>query len=648
MLKNLEERWRISEHVQPLTLPRLLNALRWLVPLLILLASALHESILAWLLPRTDTRFHAWLPVLVYSLTGTVAVWFGLGTLARIMEEKERAAQELREAYDHLAENHRRLLAMYDIGREIASAADLQHVLEMAARAPVSLLNARGAGVFTFDEEQNRLNLEMVWGLSDEYVRRMQERVDLGVVAERCRNCEILAAKVSEDCPLFEGMKDVAQKEGIYSLACLPFGSRGKRDGIITAYFDTPHPPPADEMYLLSVIAAEIAGTLESLRLRDRQMASMYAVEHLAEEAREEESLWREILEVTLRGWEVSRGAILIPQGDGRGYRWLVQGINMDETSALRKGIEHITQRVLETHAPYIVPDTRATPDLHRLLPGIGAVVGIPLATGVEILAVMVMLSEKHGYFRGHQAPFFLSVGYHAGLAVNNARLRERVEHLAAIEERYRISREIHDGLAQSLSFIGWRLDRAENLLRKGEWEKLSEELEDIRSALRDAYQDVREAIDGLRMEIDHPQGLAGALVEYARDFEQRTGIRVLIESDMHGGDVPHEVGLHLLRIVQEGLTNVRKHAEASQVLIRLVRQPEQVELEVIDNGRGFDTEAPISRTHIGLSSMRERVRKLGGTFTLVSQPGTGTRIRVVIPLQGDGHLTRPPEVVSP
>lgn len=647
MLRKITGHSSITKYVRSLSLPRLLYALRWLVPLFIFVASALHETLLALLLPRIDVRFHAWVPVLVYTLTGSVAVWFGLGALAHIMQEKERAAQELQEAYNHLSENHRRLLAMHDIGREIASAADLQHVLEMAARAPVSLLNARGSGVFTFDEERNRLNLEMVWGLSDEYVRRMYERIDLGLVAERCRNCEILEAKVSEDCPLFEGMRDVAKKEGIHSLACLPFGSRGKRDGIITAYFDTPTPPPESEMYLLSVIAAEIAGTLESLRLRDRQMASMFAVEHLAEEEQNEDNLWREILEVTLRGWDVSRGAILIPQGNGQGYRWLVQGIDLAAEPSLQKGIEFVAKRVLNTHAPYIVPDIRAVHDLQSSFPGVGGVVGIPLATGVTILAVMVMLSEKPGHFRGHQAPFFLSVGYHAGLAVNNARLRERVEHLAAIEERYRISREIHDGLAQSLSLIGWRLDRAGNLLRKGKWEKLAEELEDIRAALRDAYQDVREAIDGLRVEINHPQGLAGALSEYVKDFERRTGIRVLVESDTRAGSIPQEVGVHLMRIVQEGLTNVRKHAEASEVFVRLVRGPAHIELEIIDDGRGFDTEAPVGRTHVGLSSMRERVNKLGGTFTLVSRPGAGTRIRVVIPLQENTFPARLHEVVG-
>ena len=634
---------------------RALVALRWLVPVLIFLASAVHETVLAWLLPRTDARFHSWMPVIVYGVTGSVAVWWGLGVLLRIMDERERAMTELRAAYDHLAETHRRLLAVYDIGREIASAADMGRVLEIAARAPVSLLNARGTGVFTFDEEQERLHLEMTWGLSDDYVRRMRERLDAGVLAERCRTCEVLRANISGDCPLFEGLKDIARQEGIRSLACLPFGSRGKRDGILTAYFETPSPPSESEMYLLSVVAAEIASVLESIRLRDRQVASMFALEHLGEAAREEEDLWREVLDITLNAWGVSSGVVLVPQQEGEGFRWVSRGL-AELSAEHREAIARLARRVRETHAPLVVPDTSASDEFVPLRDTAAGLAAVPIMTGSDVLAVMVLLADTPGHFRGHHAPFFMSIGYHAGLAMNNARLRARVEHLAMVEERYRISREIHDGLAQSLILIGWRLDRAAHLVRKGEWERLEEEISDIHAALRDAYQDVREAIDGLRMPVDHPAGLAGMLDEYAREFERRSGIAVQVESTAAGGQIPPGVAMHLLRVVQEALTNVRKHARASRVDIRLKQTAQSVELEIVDNGRGFDPDAPRSRRHVGLSSMRERVRKLGGTFALHSRPGQGTRISVMVPLpagnvpqraRADAHAPVPTTLTS-
>ncbi len=611
---------------------RLLLFLRWLVPVLIFLASALHEMALAWLLPRTSERFHSLLPVLVYGVTGSVAVWFGLGALLRIMGEREAAVRELQAAYEHLSRTHRRLLAMYDIGREIASAADMQRVLEIAARAPVSLLNARGASIFTFDEDNDRLHLDVALGLSDEYVRRLRAQVEAGIPADRCRSCEILRANVSGDCPLFQDMRDVAAREGIRSLACLPFGSGGKRDGILTAFFATPQAPPEHEMYTLSLVAAEIAGVLDSLRLRDRQMASMYALEHLGEAEENEEVLWQEVLRVTLSGWEVQRGVILIPTEQPSTYRWLAAGFDVEESPQLREAIVRVAESVMASHAPYVVPDVRAAAEF-KALHGVGGLAAVPLLTGTDLLAVMVLLADQPGHFRAHHAPILLSIGYHAGLAVNNARLRARVEHLAVLEERYRISREIHDGLAQSLSLVGWRLDRARNLLERGEWDKLGKELVDIRAALRDAYQDVREAIDGLRLRIDHPEGLGGTLAEYAREFEARTGIHVRLNSNVPAGSIPQDVAMHLVRVVQEGLTNVRKHAAASQVEIHLTRLPGRVELEIVDDGQGFDPSVPRGRGHVGLSSMRERVRKLGGTFTLVSRPGAGTRISVVIPL---------------
>ncbi len=613
---------------------RALAVVRWLVPVLIFMASSLHEMILAWLLPRTDPRFHAWMPVIVYGVTGSVAVWWGVGVLIRTMEERERAVEELRSAYENLAETHRRLLAVYDIGREIASAADMGRVLEIAARAPVSLLNARGAGVFTFDEDRNRLHLEMVWGLSDEYVRQMRERVDLGLVADRCRSCEVLRANVSGDCPLFEGMKEIARREGIHSLACLPFGSGGRRDGILTAYFASPSPPSESEMYLLSVVAAEIASVLESLRLRDRQMTSMFALEQLVDVAEDETQLWQEMLDITLRAWNVQRGAILVPDESHTTFRWFPHGLE-GMSAATRERLSGLAARVLETRTPYVVPDTGTSGEFRALRDFAAGIAAIPLITGSDVLAIMILLADTPGHFRGHHVPFFLSIGYHAGLALSNTRLRAQIEHLAVLEERYRISREIHDGLAQSLSFIGWRIDRAGSMLRKKDWERLERELSEIRAALRDAYQDVREAIDGLRMPVEHPGGLAGSLAEYARDFEERTGIRVKVESSLEPEEIPPEISMHLLRVAQEALTNVRKHAQASQVSIRLIRKHNEVELDIEDDGRGFNPDAPRSRSHVGLLSMRERVHKLGGTFTLLSRPGAGTRISVVVPLVG-------------
>ena len=624
---------KVNRQRAPAQLYRYLFRLRWLVPLFILAASGLHEMLLSILSPQVAERYPMWLPVVVYGATGSVVAWFGLGWLARLMREREEAEEELRAAYEHLSETHRRLLAIHDIGREIASAADMQQVLEVAARAPISLVNAKGTSVITFDPERNLLHLDVAWGLSDVYVRRLREQLESGVLADRCRSCDVLTAHVSGDCPLFEGMRDVAQREGIQSLVCLPFGRGERREGIITAYLDTPNAPPEDQVHLLGIVAAEIASVLESIRLRDQQVEALYAFEGMAHYRTDEEHLLAQVLEVTLQGWNLQRGAIFIPNRGEEDLCCVTRKAIGEVDGPLMALLRRVADRAYTTRAPYVVPDVHRSPLRSLAVPeDVGSVAAVPLFAGQEVLAILVIVSEMSGYFRQQHAPFFLAVGHHAGLAISNARLQAQVEQLAVLEERYRISREIHDGLAQSLSFIGWRLDRASSLIRQHQWNQAARELEEIRQALRDAYLDVRESIDGLRLNVDHPGGFLGALADYVANFRERTGLDVVLEEHTETGEIPDEIGVHLMRIVQEGLTNVRKHAQAKHVTVRLSEWPDRVELDIMDDGAGFDPDAPRPSSHVGLSSMRERVHTLGGTFTLVSRPGAGTRISVIVP----------------
>ena len=614
-----------------------IRQIRWLIPPFVFLGAAIHEIILLLVL-HPGPGYPLWVPVLLYGLTGSVVTWWGLGHLAKLSEERERAKAELQAAYDRLAETHRQLLAMHDIGREIASAEDLQHVLEVAARAPVSLINARGSTVVTFDEKKRQLQLDVAWGLSNRYLEKLRERLDEGIPMERCRTCTVLAAHVDSNCPLFDGLQDVAKREGIHSLACLPFGRGEKREGIITAYFPDPEGPPENQLQIFNIVATEIVSALESARLRDQHLEAIYALEHLPERHPDLDALLSHILDITLMGWDVPCGAIfLVEEGRLTPDPAVLHCPSPLEEDAL-EFVRAVARHALADKAPYVVPDTR-----HTSMPGatasdrIRSAAAIPLVAGQEVVGVLLMFSDVRGYFRAHHAPFFTSVGHHAGLALRNAQLRSQVQHMAVLEERYRLSREIHDGLAQTLSVIGWRLDRAAMLLRKGDHPALEKELEDIRQELRAAYMDVRQAIDGLRLDLNHPGGLYGALSAYVQDFSQRMEIEVTLEKEGPVDEIPADVGVQLLRIVQESLANVRKHARARHVHIRLSHRESAIELYIEDDGVGFDPRQPRHRSRVGLSSIRERAERLGGTFTLSSRPGAGTRILVVIPRKGEG-----------
>ena len=161
------------------------NAVLAIVSVVFVIQLALLALVL-WLPGRSNV----WVAVGLIGLAGTLAAWLALGWFAGQMTRQRRTADELRQAYAKLAETHRQLLAVHDIGKEIASAADIQQVLELAARAPTHLAGAQGSAVVMFDEKQERLRLDMAWGLSDAYVTGFRQRIDLGVPAERCQTVQ--------------------------------------------------------------------------------------------------------------------------------------------------------------------------------------------------------------------------------------------------------------------------------------------------------------------------------------------------------------------------------------------------------------------------------------------------------------------------
>ncbi len=619
--------------------------LRWAAPLVVLTLAALHQLTLQVLLPRVSAAYHTWLAVAVYGLSGSIVAWLALSWLARNVAHQEQTEAKLRLAYERLTETHRRLLAVYDIGHEIASAADMQQVLELAARAPSHLADALGSAVVTFDEEHDdRLRLDMAWGLSDSYLRHLRQRVEAGIPAERCRTCKPLATHVSSDCPLFAGMQDPARAEGIHSLVCLPISREQRREGIISAYFPLPNGPPEEQVQLLNIVATEIAAVLEGVRLRTQQMATIYAVENLTRVQQDLGDLLEQILQTSLSGWGVQRGAILLyDEADAAWHRWVQRGLG-DSANHPYFGLAlSLAEEARQTGQLILIPDLSQHSEMDpHIADGLGSAAVAPLVSGGQQLGALVMLANRSNLFRPHHASLFSAIAHQAALAVSNAQLHAQVRQMAVIEERYRLSREMHDGLAQTLGSLGWQLDHLKTLLDRGDLQTMTQELADTRQMTREAYLDVREVIDGLRLAVDHPGGLVEALAEYIADFQDRTGISARFQADGELYSLLPQAELQLLRIVQEALTNVRKHAAAHHVWVWLqsvqtVRAGDttrQVELSIADDGQGFDSHLPRSHRHVGLGSMRERVQSLGGSFSLATSPGQGTRITVIIPTE--------------
>ncbi len=223
---------------------------------------------------------------------------------------------------------------------------------------------------------------------------------------------------------------------------------------------------------------------------------------------------------------------------------------------------------------------------------------------------------------------------------------RDRARRLAILEERDRIGREMHDGLAQVLGYVNTKAQAAREFLKTGQAASASQQLEELIVAARAGYTDAREAIADLRVEGVGERSLSDLLAEHVSRFRRQSGVpcELTVAPDWRDAELAPSARVQVLRIVQEALTNARKHAEAHCVRVSLEVSDKQALVRIADDGRGF----PLSRllspdfARYGLRTMRERAQAVGGSLRIESLPGEGTRIIVHVPLAGpDGAEDR-------
>ena len=205
----------------------------------------------------------------------------------------------------------------------------------------------------------------------------------------------------------------------------------------------------------------------------------------------------------------------------------------------------------------------------------------------------------------------------------------------AVMHERERLSRELHDGVAQLVADLLLRLDTIKDLVETDRQHEAEAELERLHEVADEIYEDIGESIAGLRTNVTE-RGLIGALQDYVDQFEERHQVPTTLQSDEAADHLSPPAALQVFRFIQEALTNVRKHARARKVTVSLISiGHDQVKIVIADDGQGFTPENQNNGKvrPLGLTSMRERIEALGGNFQVNSQPGLGTQITATIPV---------------
>lgn len=250
-------------------------------------------------------------------------------------------------------------------------------------------------------------------------------------------------------------------------------------------------------------------------------------------------------------------------------------------------------------------------------------VAALPVLMGERVVAVVVLTGAST--FDDEQIAECRKLVSQAGTRLASALLFDDVRRLATDDERLRLAREIHDGIAQDLASVGYLVDDIATDAPRD----VAQRLADLREHVTGLVSELRLSIFDLRAGVDESVGLARTLGDYVQRVGTQAGLVVHVSTDESPHRLPIATEVEILRIVQEAVTNVRRHAEAKSLSLSVVVEPPFARVTVTDDGRGLQPGRPDS---MGLTGMRERARRIGGQLRVASGPeGRGTMVEILL-----------------
>ena len=261
------------------------------------------------------------------------------------------------------------------------------------------------------------------------------------------------------------------------------------------------------------------------------------------------------------------------------------------------------------------------------------------------VFNLFVDTSNPDSLMQGDMQELLTSIGRHLGMAIEKARLDDEARRLSIVEERNLLAHELHDSLAQTLASLRFQIRTIEESLAT--WSTISNsEVIQLKNSIEEANQELRELLTHFRTPMDE-RGLVPALKDMIKKYRAHNNILVFLQDEWKEAKLPANLELQILRIVQESLSNIRKHSSARAVRILLRQEADNNYLVLVeDDGVGLSEDisnrAGVGGNHIGISIMQERAQKLHGELSLESEPGEGTRVTLIFryPFSADKQTT--------
>lgn len=493
-----------------------------------------------------------------------------------------------------------------------------------------TMLGCSGIGTASLDKSFRLLGWNQSWA----------EGLGVAGPGRKARSGQVLLELVPE---IAESVRRAAQRLRAGEALCLEAVALERGDG--TAHKDMILIPLMGEagaegfLHVVIDVEARVSRreTLErSVVSHRRELSALRDVMSVAAESLELRDVLRHLLDHVLRMMKSKAGAIHL----------LDEEITMLKLVASRGVPREVVEEIEAIPGPFDLAAWSSEGSEVCIVPEIGeplrrsvidrragkvpAYVGVPVRSRGESLGLISVLGRAGRAFDEGDVALLTSIADQIGVVVENARLYRQAEQLAVVRERERLARELHDSVTQSLYSLTLLAEASQRLLGSGDLERAVEYTGRLGEIAQQALKEMRLLVYQLRPLVLKREGLVGALQQRLDAVEKRAGVdaRLLVDGALN---LPVSVEEGLYRVAQEALNNALKHAVPRSVVLRIQAGDDNVTLEVEDDGRGFDPEAVSDHGGMGLTSMRERMERLGGSFSLVSTPGEGTTVRVSV-----------------
>ena len=331
--------------------------------------------------------------------------------------------------------------------------------------------------------------------------------------------------------------------------------------------------------------------------------------------------------------------ALGIVDVDGRIERFITSG--MDDETRRRIGDlpegKGLLGLIIQENRSFRIQDMNHDPRRSGFPPDhppMTSFLGVPITVkGVSLGRLYLTNKLRAEEFSAQDQSLVETFALHAGIAMENARLHERLQRLAVVDERDRISKDLHDGIIQNMYAVSLSLEDVPELMADDR-DEAAARVERAIDSIHLSIQDIRNFIFGLRPELLEGTSLAGGLAALVEESRHNTMIDFELRVPDALTGLPEDVIGQLLGIVNESLSNVMRHSRATRALVVLAPSDDGAswEITVEDNGVGFDPTSVVKLGHRGLANVRERAGQIGGTVTVESRPGDGTRVVIRVP----------------